>query len=53
MEMKTSIELSSDLYRVLDRLVGPGGSLIQFVESVLRDYLNDHELRKLDASHLN
>ncbi len=41
MKLKTSLTLSEDLIAALDRLAGPNVSRSSFVETILRDYIEE------------
>jgi metal-responsive CopG/Arc/MetJ family transcriptional regulator len=63
MKQKTSITLSSDLLKEIDRSAGRGASRSEFIESVLREYFKakvqealnarDAELINAHADYLN
>ncbi len=43
MKLKTSITLSDDLLRALDRMAGPGRSRSAFIEDILRSFVQWRE----------
>jgi metal-responsive CopG/Arc/MetJ family transcriptional regulator len=63
MKQKTSITLSSDLLKEIDRTAGKNGSRSEFIETVLREYFKakvraalnarDVELINAHADYLN
>ncbi|HKF45923.1 MAG TPA: ribbon-helix-helix domain-containing protein [Terracidiphilus sp.] len=63
MKLKTSITLSSDLLKEIDRGAGESGSRSEFIETVLREYFKakvrealnarDAELINANADYLN
>jgi metal-responsive CopG/Arc/MetJ family transcriptional regulator len=52
MKQKTSITLSDDLLRRLDRLIGPGGNRSALMEKALDAYLTEQERRQREARDL-
>ena len=52
MKQKTSVTLSGDLLRRLDRLIGPGGNRSAVLEKALDSYLTDQERRQREARDL-
>jgi metal-responsive CopG/Arc/MetJ family transcriptional regulator len=49
MKAKTSLTLSEDLVRSLDKLAGPKVSRSAFIEKILRDFLNRRDQARRDA----
>lgn len=49
MKAKTSLTLSEDLVRSLDKLAGPKVSRSAFIENILRDFLNRRDQARRDA----
>jgi len=52
MKEKTSVTLSTDVLRQIDRLTGPKGSRSSFIERVLRRYLREQKLKAIHARDL-
>jgi len=52
MKEKTSVTLSTDVLRQIDRLTGPKGSRSSFIERVLRRYLREQKLKAINARDL-
>jgi metal-responsive CopG/Arc/MetJ family transcriptional regulator len=48
MKAKTSLTLSEDLVRSLDKLAGPKVSRSAFIEKILRDFLNRRDQARRD-----
>lgn len=53
MKTKTSVTLSEDLLRQIDRLAGPKESRSSLIERVLRRYLRDRRRAALHARDLS
>lgn len=49
MKAKTSLSLSEDLVKSLDKLAGPKVSRSAFIENILRDFLNRRDRARRDA----
>lgn len=49
MKAKTSLTLSEDLVKTLDRLAGPKVSRSAFIENILRDFVNRRAQARRDA----
>ena len=49
MKTKTSLTLSEDLLASLDKLAGPSTSRSAFIESILRDFVEQRELARRSA----
>jgi metal-responsive CopG/Arc/MetJ family transcriptional regulator len=49
MKSKTSLTISEDLIKSIDRLAGPKMSRSAFVESILRDFVEGHAQERRDA----
>jgi metal-responsive CopG/Arc/MetJ family transcriptional regulator len=49
MKAKTSLTLSEDLVKSLDKLAGPKVSRSAFIENILRDFLNRRAQARRDA----
>jgi metal-responsive CopG/Arc/MetJ family transcriptional regulator len=49
MKAKTSLTLSEDVVRSLDKLAGPKVSRSAFIEKILRDFLNRRDQARRDA----
>jgi metal-responsive CopG/Arc/MetJ family transcriptional regulator len=52
MKAKTSLTLSEDLVRTLDRLAGPKQSRSSFIEQILRDFVEQRERVRRDAREI-
>jgi metal-responsive CopG/Arc/MetJ family transcriptional regulator len=52
MKIKTSVTLSEDVLKRLDRAVGPGGNRSAVMEKALYAYLDGRERRRRDARDL-
>jgi metal-responsive CopG/Arc/MetJ family transcriptional regulator len=52
MKAKTSLTLSEDLIRSIDKLAGPKVSRSSFVENVLRDFVEGHAQARRDAREI-
>lgn len=52
MKVKTSITLSSELLKTVDKLLGANGNRSRLVEKALRAYLLERERQKRDAKDL-
>ena len=52
MKVKTSITLSEDIVKRIDRLAGRDGSRSEIIEKVLRTYLGDLDRHRRDAREL-
>jgi metal-responsive CopG/Arc/MetJ family transcriptional regulator len=48
MKQKTSITLSADLLKAIDRLTGKSGNRSALIEKVLRDFVAAHARRERD-----
>ncbi len=49
MKAKTSLTISEDLIKSIDKLAGPKVSRSAFVENVLRDFVEGHAQARRDA----
>ena len=49
MKAKTSLTLSDDLLKTLDRMAGPKVSRSAFIEQILRDFVEGHAQARRDA----
>jgi len=49
MKAKTSLTLSEDLLKTIDRLAGPKVSRSSFIEQILRDFVEGHARARRDA----
>ena len=49
MKAKTSLTLSEDLIKSIDKLAGPKVSRSAFVENILRDFVDGHAQARRDA----
>lgn len=49
MKAKTSLTLSEDLVKTLDKLAGPKVSRSAFIEDILRDFVNRRAAARRDA----
>jgi metal-responsive CopG/Arc/MetJ family transcriptional regulator len=49
MKAKTSLTLSEDLLKTLDRMAGPKTSRSSFIEQILRDFVEGHAQARRDA----
>jgi metal-responsive CopG/Arc/MetJ family transcriptional regulator len=49
MKAKTSLTISEDLIKSIDKLAGPKVSRSAFVENILRDYVDGHAQARRDA----
>jgi len=52
MKQKTSITLSSDLLKEIDRTAGKNGSRSEFIENVMRDYFKAKIREAINARDL-
>jgi len=52
MKEKTSVTLSKDVLRQIDRLAGSKGSRSSFIERILRRYLRERKLKTIHANDL-
>ena len=52
MKVKTSLSLSEDLLRTLDRLAGPKRSRSSFVEQILREFVEQREQARRNAADI-
>ena len=49
MKAKTSLTISEDLIKSIDKLAGPKVSRSAFVENILRDFVDGHAQARRDA----
>jgi metal-responsive CopG/Arc/MetJ family transcriptional regulator len=49
MKAKTSLTLSEELLKTLDRMAGPKVSRSSFIEQILRDFVEGHAQARRDA----
>jgi metal-responsive CopG/Arc/MetJ family transcriptional regulator len=49
MKTKTSLTISEDLIKSIDKLAGPKVSRSAFVENILRDFVDGHAQARRDA----
>jgi metal-responsive CopG/Arc/MetJ family transcriptional regulator len=52
MKEKTSVTLSKDVLKQIDRLAGPKGSRSSFIERVLRRYMREQKVKSIHARDL-
>jgi metal-responsive CopG/Arc/MetJ family transcriptional regulator len=52
MKAKTSLTLSEDLLKTLDRMAGPKVSRSSFIEQILRDFVDGHAQARRDAREI-